>query len=59
MFDWIFFQHVSDSVLIRYTKGQLNSRERTILESHLLLCPICQMQLGDLDTDASFQDSAA
>jgi hypothetical protein len=48
MFAWMFEVHVSNRVLIRYRKGLLSSLEIETLESHLLLCPVCQLQLGDL-----------
>jgi hypothetical protein len=47
-FTWMFETHVSNRVLVRYREGSLSSLELETLESHLVLCPVCQLQLGDL-----------
>lgn len=47
-FEWMFEIHVPDRVLIRYRKRQLSPREVQDLEVHLVLCPVCQLQLVDL-----------
>ena len=48
LFEWMFEVHVPDRVLIQYRKRLLSTREVHDLESHLVLCPVCQLQLVDL-----------
>ena len=48
MFSWMFETHVSDRVLMRYRKALLVPPVAQTLEDHLVLCPVCQLQLGDL-----------
>ena len=47
-FAWMFEIHVSDRVLMRYRKKLLPPPAEQTLEAHLVLCPVCQLQLGDL-----------
>lgn len=47
-FEWMFEVHVPDRVLIRYRKRLLSPLEEQSLEVHLVLCPVCQLQLVDL-----------
>ena len=48
VFQWMFEVHVPDRVLIRYRKKLLSPLEVKALEVHLVVCPVCQLQLGDL-----------
>ena len=48
MFEFLRGRHISDTTLIRYRAGLLDKKRFDMLEAHLLLCPTCQLQLGDL-----------
>ncbi len=41
--------HVPDDTLERFAMGTLSDPESVPLEEHLLLCPLCQARLEDLD----------
>lgn len=58
-FMWMFEQHVSSSVLMRYRHQALPAYETALLESHLLVCPVCQLQLSDLAPTLAEWRSAA
>jgi len=45
----VFHHPVPDQVLVWYRMGRLKTSDEETLESHLVLCPICQLQLGDLE----------
>lgn len=47
-FEWMFEVHVPNRVLVRYRKRLLSPPEVRALEVHLVLCPVCQLQLADL-----------
>jgi len=44
----VFHRPVPDRILAWYRMGRLKRTDEATLETHLLLCPICQLQLGDL-----------
>ena len=48
MFEFLLQCHMPDRTLIRYRAGLLDKECSETLESHLLLCPTCQLQLEDL-----------
>ena len=48
MFDFLLWRHVPDRMLIQYRAGLLDKECSDTLEAHLLLCPICQLQLENL-----------
>jgi hypothetical protein len=48
MFDFLLCRHLSDATLIQYRAGLLDQKGSDLLESHLLLCPTCQLQLANL-----------
>lgn len=48
MFEFLLCRHVPDRMLIQYRAGLLDKACSDTLEAHLLLCPTCQLQLGDL-----------
>ena len=48
MFDFLLCRHVPDRMLIQYRAGLLDKECSNTLEAHLLLCPMCQLQLEDL-----------
>ena len=48
MFEFLLGRHISDTTLIQYRAGLLDKKRFDMLEAHLLLCPTCQLQLGDL-----------
>jgi hypothetical protein len=48
MFEFLLGRHISDTTLIQYQTGLLDKRRFDMLEAHLVLCPICQLQLLDL-----------
>jgi len=48
MFDFLLCRHIPDRMLIQYRAGLLDQECSDTLEAHLLLCPTCQLQLGDL-----------
>ena len=48
MFEFLLGRHLSDTTLIEYRAGLLDKKHVDMLEAHLLLCPTCQLQLGDL-----------
>jgi hypothetical protein len=43
------FEHVVEEDLERYSVGTLPETEAEILEEHLLICPICQDRLAEID----------
>jgi hypothetical protein len=53
MFDWMFRRHIPDGVLKRYRAGLLEKLSHDMLENHLLLCPICQLQMSDMAPDST------
>ena len=48
MFEFLLRRHIPDRMLIQYRAGLLDKERSDTLEEHLLLCPTCQLQLGDL-----------
>ena len=44
-FDWMFSEHIPAQTMIGYRNGLLSGDKQDLLQSHLLVCPICQMQL--------------
>jgi hypothetical protein len=48
MFEFLLNRHIPDRTLIQYRAGLLDKERSETLEAHLLLCPTCQLQLGDL-----------
>jgi len=48
MFEFLLWRHIPDRILIQYRSGLLDKNRSDALEGHLLLCPTCQLQLGDL-----------
>jgi hypothetical protein len=52
----VFHDYLPDRVLVWYRQGLLSAEDREMLEAHLALCPICQLQLGDLN-DPAVRDS--
>jgi len=48
MFEFLLRWHIPDWALRRYRDGSLEHCDSERLENHLLLCPICQLQLEDL-----------
>jgi hypothetical protein len=48
MFEFLLRRHISDTTLIQYRAGLIDKERFDMLEAHLLLCPTCQLQLGDL-----------
>ena len=48
MFEFLLQCHMPDRTLIRYRAGLLDKQSSEMLETHLLLCPTCQLQLEDL-----------
>ena len=48
MFDFLLRWHMPERALIEYRAGLLDKECSDILEAHLLLCPTCQLQLGDM-----------
>jgi hypothetical protein len=48
MFEFLLQCHMPDRTLIQYQAGLLDKERAETLEAHLLLCPTCQLQLGDL-----------
>lgn len=48
MFEFLLSDHLPDSTLLRYRVGALDRESVDVLEEHLVLCPTCQLQLGDL-----------
>ena len=41
--------HIPDDLLEVYAMGKLSDHESEPVEEHLLLCPVCQEQLAELD----------
>ncbi len=54
----VFHHPVPDQVLVWYRMGRLKSSDEATLESHLVLCPICQLQLGDLELSVKSRHSS-
>jgi hypothetical protein len=48
MFEFLFWRHIPDRMLIQYRAGLLDKECSDTLEAHLLLCPTCQLQSEDL-----------
>ena len=48
MFEFLLRRHMPDRALIHYRAGLLDKERSEMLETHLLLCPTCQLQLEDL-----------
>jgi len=48
MFEFLLSRHVPDRTLVQYRAGLLDQERSDTLEAHLLLCPTCQLQLGEL-----------
>jgi hypothetical protein len=48
MFEFLLERHVSDATLMRYRARSMDKKRFDMLEAHLLLCPTCQLHLGDL-----------
>jgi hypothetical protein len=48
MFEFLLSRHVPDRTLLQYRAGLLDKERSDTLEEHLLLCPTCQLQLGEL-----------
>ena len=44
-YDWLMHQHLPSAVLTRFWQGRMSANETELLESHVLLCPVCQQQL--------------
>lgn len=48
MFEFLLSRHVSDRTLVQYRAGLLDQERSDTFEAHLLVCPTCQLQLGEL-----------
>jgi hypothetical protein len=48
MFEFLLRRHIPDAVLIEYREGLLNADRAKMMESHMLLCPTCQLQMEGL-----------
>jgi hypothetical protein len=48
MFEFLLWRHISDRTLIQYRAGLLDKECSDRLDTHLMLCPTCQLQLEDL-----------
>ena len=48
MFDFLLSIHMPKSAFIRYRAGLLDRESSELLETHLMLCPTCQLQLENL-----------
>ena len=47
-FGWMLCEHVPTPILMRFWQGGLDGDEAAVLESHILVCPMCQQQLIDV-----------
>jgi hypothetical protein len=50
-----FHECLPNQLLIWFRTGRLRPQDAEILETHLCLCPICQLQLSNLDFRVSAQ----
>ena len=48
-----FHECLPDQLLTWFRAGRLRKQDADILEAHLSVCPICQLQLSDLDLPVS------
>jgi hypothetical protein len=48
VFEFLLRRHLPDRTLTQYRAGLLDKECSDMLETHLLLCPTCQLQLEDL-----------
>jgi len=48
MFDFLLRRHMPDRAWILHRAGLLGKERADMLEAHLMICPVCQLQFEDL-----------